>query len=304
MSNQETQQKKAKKNLFCIDRYNGKNAIITANPDIEYKQWNKLVYETSGPQKKQSVALYLGYEDDSNKVERWWDFLDFLSPEDIEYFDKMQKQALEKFKLFRKEFKKSFPDSVLVTARHHIFDEQYYFYFYAEERYNFVEFIKSFRKTLGWNFFLFQIWARDMIRMSPETDWTIWCNWICLCCKSNRTLPNIEIEVLLEQHLEWRDIERLKWRCGKLKCSLIHEVELYITENKKYPTKWTKIESKDCETCGFVTSFNIMTGIISAKTDDWSYVKFNLEEVKQDRVNKQQEQRYSNHRDTKNKEKS
>jgi len=274
-----------KKNLFCIDRYNGKNVIVTANSNIVFKQWDKLVYETIWPQKKQLISIYLWYEDNSNKIERWWDFLDFLSAEDCQYFDKKQKEAIEKFKLFKKEFKKSFPDSVPVTSRYHIFDQQYYFYFYAEERYNFVEFIKKFRKILGWNFFIFQVWARDMIRMSPFTDDIVWCNGICLCCKSNRALPNIDIEVLLEQHLEWRDIERLKWRCGKLKCSLVYEIELYISENKKYPSKWTKIETKDCQTCWMVTSFNIMTWIVSVKTNDWDYIKLNLEEIKKWREN-------------------
>jgi cell fate regulator YaaT (PSP1 superfamily) len=45
------------------------------------------------------------------------------------------------------------------------------------------------------------------------------------------------MENLVMQNLEGRDIEKLKGRCGKLKCSLIYELETYIQESKKFPPK-------------------------------------------------------------------
>lgn len=107
-------------------------------------------------------------------------------------------------------FRKAFPTAIPVTARYHMFVRQRYFYFYAEQRFNFVEFIKEFRQSLGAQFFLFQVGARDMVKMSPATDHIIGCNDHNLCCKSNRPLPSIDVEDLLVQHLDGRDIERLK----------------------------------------------------------------------------------------------
>lgn len=122
----------------------------------------------------------------------------------------MDKKAREKFPDFKKKFRAEFPGAIPVTARYHIFAEQYYFYFYGEERYNFSDFVRRFKEELGQNFFLFQVGARDMVKMSPATDDIIGCNGLHLCCKSNRPLPSIEVEALLEQHLDGRDIERLK----------------------------------------------------------------------------------------------
>jgi cell fate regulator YaaT (PSP1 superfamily) len=50
-------------------------------------------------------------------------------------------------------------------------------------------------------------------------------------------LPSVEIENIIVQNLEGRDIEKLKGRCGKLKCSLVYELELYIEEGKRFPHK-------------------------------------------------------------------
>jgi cell fate regulator YaaT (PSP1 superfamily) len=58
-----------------------------------------------------------------------------------------------------------------------------------------------------------------------------------LCCKSTRALPSVEIENIVLQNLEGRDIEKLKGRCGKLKCSIMYELELYTEESKKFPHK-------------------------------------------------------------------
>ncbi|MEI7478503.1 MAG: hypothetical protein WCJ81_08815 [bacterium] len=39
------------------------------------------------------------------------------------------------------------------------------------------------------------------------------------------------------QSLEGRDIEKLKGRCGKLKCSIVFERELYLAETATFPKK-------------------------------------------------------------------
>lgn len=125
-------------------------------------------------------------------------------------FERKQKEAKDKFPLFKKMFKTAFPTAIPVTARYHMFARQWYFYFYSEQRFNFVDFIREFRQELGAQFFLFQVGARDMVKMSPGTDNIVGCNGRNLCCKSNRPLPSIDVEDLLIQHLDGRDIERLK----------------------------------------------------------------------------------------------
>ena len=116
---------------------------------------------------KQSIGTYFGHE---IATDRQGNFEKILEGEDKEFFEEQQQFALEIFPLFKKLFRKSFPESIPVTARFHIYADQIYFYFYSEERYVFTDFVKELRQELGKNIFLFQIGARDMVKMSPGTD--------------------------------------------------------------------------------------------------------------------------------------
>ncbi len=270
------------KNAYVLDRYTNKNVLVKGVDDETFaklKAWNKIVYSSTDQTgvSKQTVGTYLGHE---IATDRQGTFEKILEGEDKEFFEEQQLLALDIFPLFKKLFRKSFPESIPVTARYQIFGDQLYFYFYSEERYVFTDFVKEFRQELGKNIFLFQIGARDMIKMAPGTDCIIWCNGINLCCKSSRPLPSVEIENIVLQNLEWRDIEKLKWRCGKLKCSLIYELETYVEESKKFPPKWAYVENKWCEVCGTVFSFNIMNGDVTVKTKEGVTVRIPYTTIK------------------------
>jgi len=270
------------KTIYVLDWYTNKNVIVK-NVDEEslskLKAWDKVVYnsiEQNGVNKL-TVWTYLWHE---IETDRQWKFERLLEWEDKEFFEEQQQFALEIFPLFKKLFRKNFPDSIPITARFHIYSDQIYFYFYSEERYIFTDFVKELRQELGKNIFLFQIWARDMIKMAPWADCIIWCNWLSLCCKSSRPLPSVEIENIVIQNLEWRDIEKLKWRCGKLKCSIMYELDLYVQEGKKFPQKWSYTEVVGCDTCWTVLSFNIMNNDVTIKTEDGYVIRIPLSQIK------------------------
>ncbi len=260
------------KNIYVLDRYTNKNVLVTWLSDETFatlKAWDKIVYSSTDQTgiSKQTVWTYLGHE---IATDRQGKFKKVLVEEEKEFFTEQQKLALDIFPLFKKLFKKNFPDSMPVTARYQIFADQIYFYFYSEERYIFTDFVKEFRQELGKNIFLFQIGARDMMKMSPwAACLPCWADGIIpMHCQTTLALPSVEMEDLILQNLEWRDIEKLKWRCWKLKCSLIYEVETYIQESKKFPLKWSHVETKWWEITGTVFSFNIMNGDVSVRTKD------------------------------------
>lgn len=270
----------ATKKIYILDRYTNKNLWMQVPSDDNFELGEKLIFEQIWWDGKKSMSIGTYIWEKYNDIERDCTYIGRLTADELQEFEEMQKKAKAHFPMFKKMFKSAFPTAIPVTARYHMFVNQRYFYFYSEQRFNFVEFIKEFRQALGGQFFLFQVGARDMVKMSPGTDHIIWCNGHNLCCKSNRPLPSIDVEDLLVQHLDGRDIERLKGRCGKLKCSLIYEVETYISESKKFPEKWSTIDIKDCEKCGMVTNYNIMTGKIDVQLDDGIRVQIDLEEVK------------------------
>ncbi len=268
---------------YVLDWYTNKNVVVEIK-DKDVFSWlkagDKIVYETTDQTWNNSFTVWL-FLWHATSTDRKWIFHRVLNWEEKKFFDEQQEFSLQIFPLFKKMFKKYFPTSTPVTARYHVFADQIYFYFYAEERYVFSDFVKELRNTLDKNIFLFQVGARDMVKMSPATDCIVGCNGIQLCCKSTRPLPSIEIENIVLQNLEWRDIEKLKWRCGKLKCCLMYELEQYAEESKKFPPKWSEVCMRNnCDMCGFVTSYNIMTNDVSVRTKDGWFFRVPLNLIK------------------------
>lgn len=66
----------------------------------------------------------------------------------------------------------------------------------------------------------------------------------------------------------------------------MYEVETYLSESKKFPKRWSKIEVANCDKCGMVTNFNIMTNKIDVVLDEGNRIQINLEEVKKIYENK------------------
>jgi hypothetical protein len=89
-----------------------------------------------------------------------------------------------------------------------------------------------------------------------------------LCEMSTRDLPEVTMDDIVLQNLEWRDIERLKSWNGKFKPSLWYEVALYREESKKYPPKWSWVIDSAKDIAWTVLSYNIMNGDVKIKTKD------------------------------------
>jgi hypothetical protein len=90
--------------------------------------------------------------------------------------------------------------------------DQLYFYFYSEERYVFSDFVRELKQEIGKNIFLFQVGARDMMRLDPNSKAYavgVDCG-MEFACQGLGPLPSVEVESIAMQGLEGRDIERLK----------------------------------------------------------------------------------------------
>jgi len=256
--------------IYVLDWYTHRNYIIDNIPEdilphLTHKQ--KIVYRVPD---KQGDLLSIGecllHSVDTNRKVPFEKILDW---EDQIYFDEMQAYAIGLYPDFRKTFRKAFPGSIPVTARFHIYADQVYFYFYAQERYNFAEYARDLRYKISKNIFLYQVSPRDMIRLAPAFEHIVWYNGISLCERSTRDLPEITMDDIVLQNLDGRDIERLKSRNGKFKPSLGYEIDLYKEESVKYPPRGSFVTDKTKNITGSVLSFNIMNGDVKIKTQDW-----------------------------------
>lgn len=246
--------------------------------DQTFSTWDKILYKTSDSP-DEMVWTYLGYSCESMKK---WEFIRKLKDAEEKLFFEKQQKAKDIFdKHFKKDFLKNFPESVPISARMDLKEKYIYFYFYAETRFDFKDFIKILRERVSMRFFLFQVWARDRIRFSERSYYEYWVCGHALCCKTGKCpLPTVDSDNIQIQNLENRWIEKLKWRCWKLKCCLNFEKNIYEDEWKKFPKKWDKFQyKKETHTCYW---FNIMTWEIIAKNEDKdNVVKIKVDEIDQ-----------------------
>lgn len=130
---------------------------MEAPAEDTFELGEKLIFQQIGGdgKKTMSIGTYIG--DKFSDIERDCTYVGRLTDAELKDFEEMQKKAKAHFPMFKRMFKGAFPTAIPVTARYHMFVNQRYFYFYAEQRFNFVEFIKEFRQALGGQFFLFQV---------------------------------------------------------------------------------------------------------------------------------------------------
>ena len=265
--------------LYVLDYFMNKNFKVLNCPDeikTQLRHWDKIVYicEEKWVQKN-SIWLVIWYP---IKASRTVEFERAFSEEESREFLEQQDIAHKVFPSFKEKFKARFEGSKPITARYNPIGDQIYFYFYSEERYVFWDFVKELRAEIWKNLFLFQIWARDMMRLDPAAkDYAVGSDCGMLtACQSLNPLPSVEVECIGLQGVDGRDMERLKGRCWKLKCSLMYELEIYQEEVKNLPTKWSTIKCPWSNENWIVSSYNIMTREVILKTPEGAILRVPL----------------------------
>ena len=265
--------------LYVLDYFMNKNFKVLNCPDeirTQLRHWDKIVYicEEKWVQKS-SIWLVIWYP---IKASRTVEFERAFSEEESREFLEQQDIAHKVFPSFKEKFKARFEGSKPITARYNPRGDQIYFYFYSEERYVFWDFVKELRSEIWKNLFLFQIWARDMMRLDPAAkDYAVGSDCGMLtACQSLNPLPSVEVECIGLQGVDGRDMERLKGRCWKLKCSLMYELEIYQEEVKNFPTKWSTIKCPWSNENWIVSSYNIMTREVILKTPEGAILRVPL----------------------------
>lgn len=255
--------------VYLLDRLTPKHICLdTVDDSVVIPVWEYVVYML--PQDaKQYVGLNVWYPVETDKIGKFMSVLTWPAKEKFIWYQKKAEQFYEKFKV---EFPAVCPGAMPVTSRVDLQWQNIYFYFYAEERYNFADFVRYFRTIVPVQFFIYQLWARDMMRYSPHAkDYLAACGCGPLWCCSLGKLPSVEMDNVALQSLEWRDIEKLKGRCWKLKCSVVFERDLYLEETASFPKKWA-VGSMNGHKCMCI-GYNIMSGEIVAKTQEWEIIR-------------------------------
>ncbi len=125
---------------------------------------------------------------------------------------------------------------------------QIYFYFTAEVRFQFGEFVKTFRQQIGYHFFLYQVSPRDRVRLHPRLEERYDPSGMPLMYHIfKHPLPHVESDMLASQGLDGRATDKMKDWSGKFDHSLLFEADRYNEESKKYPARGSIVKRQGKE---------------------------------------------------------
>jgi len=193
---------------------------------LKLKTWDKVVYQKNW---QKFIATNIWYE---CEVDYEVVFLYKLNERQLERFYNLNNRALEIFKNIKNELKIVFPQLRFVTSKFNYIWDIIYLYFYSEERIDFRPYLWELKKLIWEKFFLYQVWARDRIRLDERSKDICWDCWYKLCCtKSMCKIDSVSTSSIHLQNLQNQGIENQKWVCGKLKCCLKYEENIYKKED-------------------------------------------------------------------------
>lgn len=141
-------------------------------------------------------------------------------------------------------------------------DSKIIFFFFAEERIDFRALVKDLASTLHMRIEMRQIGARDEAKaigaLGP-------CGLACCCEKFLTEFKSISIAMAKTQGLS-PNPAKLTGMCGKLKCCLNYENEIYIEERKSLPPVGARVKTPDGP--GVITNLDVLKHMCSVRLDN------------------------------------
>jgi cell fate regulator YaaT (PSP1 superfamily) len=187
-------------------------------------------------------------------------------------FTKQRKEALETFAkkihLHKLEMKP-------VNVDFSFDNKRIIFFFVSETRVDFRELVKDLARFFKKQIILRQVGPRDATRMQGGYG-------VCgepLCCgRFLEDLGNVAMDMVRDQDLEFRGSEKLSGLCGRLKCCLAFEEELYKKLRKGMPELGTEVEVEAGR--GIIVGRNILKQKVEVELKNQVKVEVSIIELK------------------------
>ncbi|MEK7167897.1 MAG: regulatory iron-sulfur-containing complex subunit RicT [Patescibacteria group bacterium] len=134
--------------------------------------------------------------------------------------------------------------------------------FIADGRVDFRDLVKELTRHFQKLVRLHQLGVRDEAKISGDVGS---CG-LGLCCRGHlKKLGSVTSELAEQQQVAHRGSERLSGVCGRLKCCLAYEKELYEGIIKKLPAVGTRVKTKHGR--GEVIGWRVLRGSVDVKID-------------------------------------
>lgn len=182
---------------------------------------------------------------------------DIEKQEDIE-----ERLEVEEFQTCKKLIRKHELPMKLVDVEHLFGGHKIIFYFLADGRVDFRELVRDLAKEYRTRIEMRQIGVRDEARlmglMGP-------CGEEICCRRFLKNLKPVPMKLAKDQK-STLDPAKISGTCGRLKCCLKYEEDLYKELKDKLPRRGSKVESPEGE--GQVVDYDILTQMVTVQMPD------------------------------------
>lgn len=246
----------------------------TKNKKTQYKIGEDLVVRIDSHTDLAKIINLLEKPDKDKRNEKVI-ILRKATKEDLKKMERKEKRKIEFLKRAIEIVKDSSLPMKLVDAHLSLDGGQIVFAFISPKRVDFRELVKKLSQEFHRSIRLHQINPREEMRIFSGIGP---CGRRLCCLSFLKILGGVSTDLIEEQQLTHRGIDRLSGPCGRLKCCLSFEIDLYKELTKSFPSIGTKVETKDKS--GEVVGWHILEETVDLKIDEDTIIKVPLKELK------------------------
>lgn len=182
--------------------------------------------------------------------------------DDLEIIKSFQAEKEATLDFCKKLIKKHGLEMKLVDAYFSFDNQRLTFAFIADGRVDFRELVKELGRHFQKLIRLHQIGVRDEAKLAGN----IGCCGLIQCCRGHlKKLGNVVSEYAEDQQVVHRGSERLSGVCGRLKCCLAYEEDLYKELAQKLPPIGTQLKTKYGK--GEVIGWHTLKGVVEVRIE-------------------------------------
>jgi cell fate regulator YaaT (PSP1 superfamily) len=189
-------------------------------------------------------------------------FVRFASSEDVEEDKHLQKIARDEMVFCQKTADEMKLQMKIVDVEHIFGGERIIFYFMADTRVDFRELVKKLAHEYQSRIELRQIGARDEAKILGDVET---CGQVCCCIRYLKTLKPVNMRMAKMQKATL-DPSKISGYCGRLKCCLRYEDDIYTELKRKLPRKKTLVRTPQGQ--GRVVDGQILAQMVIVEMQD------------------------------------
>lgn len=230
----------------------------------------------SGAFKKseESVVDYYGEGREGCPVATGGKFVRYATEQDLSEERHININAQEELRKCRQFTNEMELPMKLVDIEHIFGGEKIIFYFTAEARVDFRELVKKLAKEFQTRIEMRQVGSRDAAKITSDIEV---CGQPCCCARYLKILKPVNMKMAKLQKATL-DPSKISGYCGRLKCCLRYEDHTYRDLVRRLPKKRARVKTDEGE--GIVIETQVLTQLVTIKTDDGKVFAVPVEEIK------------------------